>query len=194
MTGIARLCVYCGSSRAVAPLYREAARELGSRLAAARIGVVFGGGHVGLMGILADAALASGGKVTGIIPEHLRKKELAHNGLTRLIVVDSMHERKRLMAENADAFAILPGGIGTLDEFFEILSWKKLGLHEKPIFVLDLARYWAPLFTLLDTLVESGFASPDILSLIERVESVPSLMEALARSGRFRRKSLSQRF
>src|SRR3954452_11924612 len=130
---IRRLCVYCGSSGAVDRQYREAATELGARLGAAGIGLVYGGGRVGLMGLLADAALAGGGEVIGIIPSRLRDAELAHLGATELVVVESMHERKRRMAEQADAFAVLPGGIGTLDEMFEILSWKQLGLHDKPI-------------------------------------------------------------
>src|SRR5215472_2100931 len=119
MQNIRRLCVYCGSSGAVDQQYRAAASELGARLAAARIALVYGGGRVGLMGLLADAALAAGGEVIGIIPSRLRDAELAHHGATELVVVDSMHERKRLMAEKADAFAILPGGVGTLDELFE---------------------------------------------------------------------------
>src|SRR5437899_2575519 len=133
MPRIRRLCVYCGSSGAVDRQYREAASELGARLAAAGVGLVYGGGRVGLMGILADAALAAGGEVIGIIPSRLRTAELAHTGVTELVEVESMHERKRLMAEKADAFAILPGGIGTLDEMFETVSWKQLGLHDKAI-------------------------------------------------------------
>ncbi len=194
MTAIRQLCVYCGSSGAVAPSYREAASELGRRLAAARIGLVFGGGRVGLMGLLADAALAGGGEVTGVIPAHLRERELAHEGITRMILVESMHERKRRMTERADAFAILPGGIGTLDELFEILSWNQLGLHDKPIFILDIGRYWAPLFALLDAIAKSGFASYDTLSLLQRVGSVPALMEALFRPPESRREVLPERF
>ncbi len=195
MTAIIRqLCVYCGSSGAVAPVYREAASELGARLAAAGIGLVFGGGRVGLMGLLADAALAAGGSVTGIIPAHLRQREVAHEGVTRLVVVGSMHERKRQMAEKADAFAILPGGVGTLDEFFEILSWRQLGLHDKSIFILDLAEYWAPLFALLEEIVKNGFASRETLSLLQRVGSVPALMEALARPVESRREAHPERF
>ena len=112
------------------------------------------------MGLLADAVLAAGGEVTGIIPARLRDAELAHLGATELVVVDSMHERKRRMAEKADAFAILPGGIGTLDELFEMLSWKQLGLHEKPIVLVDIGGYWGPLRALLDHIVENGFAHP----------------------------------
>jgi hypothetical protein len=174
------VCVYCGSSGRVAALYREAASELGASLAAAGIEIVFGGGRVGLMGLLADAALAAGGRVTGIIPRHLRDAELAHPGLGELVIVESMHERKRLMAERADAFAVLPGGIGTLDETFEILSWKQLGLHDKPILVADVDGYWAPLRALLDHLVAGGFAAPRTRGLLQIVPSVAALMAALA--------------
>jgi hypothetical protein len=159
MSSIRRLCVYCGSSGAVDRQYRDAAAELGARLAAAGIGLVYGGGRVGLMGLLANAVLAGGGEVVGIIPSLLRDAELAHPGVTELVVVESMHERKRLMAERADAFAVLPGGIGTLDEMFEILSWKQLGLHDKTILLADIGSYWAPLRALLDDIVTKGFAS-----------------------------------
>src|SRR5215469_10927908 len=165
MPNIKALCVYCGSSGAVAAPYREAASELGAGLARAGIDVVFGGGRVGLMGLLADAALAGGGRVTGIIPTRLRDAELAHQGISELVIVPSMHERKQRMAERADAFAILPGGIGTLDETFEILSWKQLGLHDKPIFLVDIDGYWARLRSLLDDIVERGFAAPKTRAL-----------------------------
>ena len=180
MQRILRLCVYCGSSDAVDRQYREAASELGASLAQAGIELIYGGGRVGLMGLLADAALAAGGVVTGIIPARLRDAELAHEGATELIVVDSMHERKRVMAERADAFAILPGGIGTLDEMFEILSWKQLHLHEKPIFIVDIGGYWAPLRALLDHIVARGFARPEIGALLQVVPTVAALMGTLA--------------
>ena len=179
MSNIQRLCVYCGSSGAVDRQYREAATELGARLAAAGIGLVFGGGRVGLMGLLADAALAGGGEVIGIIPSRLRDAELAHRGATELVVVESMHERKRLMAEKADAFAILPGGIGTLDEMFEILSWKQLGLHGKPILLADIGGYWTPLRALLDDIVKKGFARPETRELLRVVPTVAALMATL---------------
>lgn len=177
---IRRLCVYCGSSGAVDRRYREAAGELGAHLAAAGIGLVYGGGRVGLMGLLADAVLAAGGEVIGIIPSRLRDAELAHLGATELVVVDSMHERKRVMAERADAFAILPGGVGTLDEMFEILSWKQLGLHDKPILLVDIGGYWEPLQNLLDHIVENGFARPKTRDLFRVVPSVAALMTALS--------------
>ncbi len=180
MQNIRSLCVYCGSSGAVAAQYRDAARELGARLAKAGIEVVYGGGRVGLMGLLADAALGAAGKVTGIIPSHIRDAEMAHHGVTELVVVDSMHERKRLMAERADAFAILPGGIGTLDETFEIVSWKQLRLHDKPILLVDIGGYWAPLRTLLDHIVAHGFARPETRGLLQIVPSVAGLMAMLS--------------
>jgi uncharacterized protein (TIGR00730 family) len=180
MQKIRRLCVYCGSSGAVDRQYRETASELGAHLAAAGIGLVYGGGRVGLMGLLADAALRAGGIVTGVISSRLRDAELAHQGATELVVVDSMHERKRAMTERADAFAILPGGIGTLDEMFEILSWKQLALHDKPIFLVDIGGYWAPLSALLDHVVAKGFARPQTRDLLRVVPNVPVLMAALA--------------
>jgi uncharacterized protein (TIGR00730 family) len=180
MQKIRCLCVYCGSSGAVDARYREAASELGASLAQAGVELVFGGGRVGLMGLLADAALAANGRVTGIIPSHLRSAELAHPGVSELVVVGSMHERKRLMAERADAFAVLPGGIGTLDEMFEIVSWKQLRLHDKPILLVDVGGYWAPLLALLEHIVDKGFARQQTRGLLRVVPSVPALMAALA--------------
>ena len=177
---IRRLCVYCGSSGAVDRHYRDAAMELGEQLAAAGIGLVYGGGRVGLMGLLADAVLDAGGEVIGIIPARLRDAELAHLGASELVVVDSMHERKRLMAERADAFAVLPGGVGTLDELFEILSWKQLGLHKKPITLVDIRGYWAPLRALLDHIIVAGFARPETQELFRVVPTVTALMVSLA--------------
>jgi len=180
MQNIRSLCVYCGSSGAVAAQYRDAANELGAQLARAGIVLVYGGGRVGLMGLLADATLAAEGKVTGIIPSRLRDAEVAHRGVTELIVVDSMHERKRLMAERADAFAILPGGIGTLDEMFEIVSWKQLRLHDKPILLVDIGGYWAPLLALLDHVVDTGFAGAQTRGLLQVVPSIAALLAALS--------------
>jgi uncharacterized protein (TIGR00730 family) len=194
MSNLRRLCVYCGSSGAVDRQYREAATELGARLAAAGIGLVFGGGRVGLMGLLADAALAGGGEVIGIIPSRLRDAELAHPGATELVVVESMHERKRLMAERADAFAVLPGGIGTLDEMFEILSWKQLGLHGKPILLADIGGYWAPLRALLDDVVTKGFARPEARELLRVVPTIAALMATLEAEAPARRDTASGLF
>jgi uncharacterized protein (TIGR00730 family) len=179
---IRSVCVYCGSAGAVDQRYRAAAAELGRSLAAARIALVFGGGRIGLMGVAADAALAAGGHVIGVIPAALRDAELAHQGVSELVVVDTMHDRKRIMAERADAFAILPGGIGTLDEAFEILTWRQLKLHDKPIFVVDVAGYWQPLRALLDHIVAHNFATNLVPRLVEIVPDVPVLMAALRRA------------
>ena len=176
---IRALCVYCGSSNAVAARHLEAAAELG-RLAAGRgIGIVFGGGHVGLMGALADGALDAGGKVTGIIPEHLRDLEVGHNGVTEMIVVDSMHTRKRRMFELSDAFCALPGGLGTLDETFEIVTWKQLGLHDKPVVLVNLDGFWDPLLALLAHQLEAGYIRPRHAGLYRVVEGIGSIFDAL---------------
>ncbi len=182
MEPISRVCVYCGSAGAVDARYREAARELGQRLAEAGIELVFGGGRIGLMGILADAALAARGRVVGIIPGRLRDAELAHPGVSELVIAGSMHDRKRLMAERADAFAVLPGGIGTLDEMFEIVTWRQLGLHDKPVFVVDVDGYWQTLRRLLDHLVAQGFAASLAPRLLEFVPDVGALMTALTQT------------
>jgi uncharacterized protein (TIGR00730 family) len=189
MKGIRRLCVYCGSSDAVEDRYRKAADELGARLAAAEIELVYGGGRVGLMGLLANAVLRANGTVIGIIPTRLVDAEAAHTGVTELVVVDSMHDRKRVMAEKADAFAILPGGIGTLDEFFEIVSWKQLSLHDKPILLVDVGGYWAPLRALLDHIISKGFARPQTREFVHVVPSVSALMAALSEAPAISRKT-----
>ena len=179
---IRSVCVYCGSADAVDERYRAAAAELGRSLAAAGITMVFGGGHIGLMGVAADAALAGGGRVIGVIPAALRDRELAHGRVGELVVVDTMHERKRIMAERSDAFAVLPGGIGTLDEFFEIMTWRQLGLHNKPIFLVDAAGYWGPLRALLDHIVAQQFAANLVPRLVEIVPDVATLMLRLERA------------
>lgn len=179
MQQVTRLCVYCGSNVGLDHRYRAAAQELGQCLAKAGIELVFGGGRIGLMGVLADAVLAAGGRVIGIIPERLRDAEAAHRGASELVVTGNMHDRKRLMAERADAFAILPGGIGTLDETFEILSWKQLGLHDKPIYLVDVESYWAALRRLIEHTVDSGFAQPKTRDLLSVVPTVAALLRAL---------------
>jgi uncharacterized protein (TIGR00730 family) len=180
MQQVTRLCVYCGSAAGLDHRYGDAARELGGAMAKAGIELIFGGGRIGLMGVLADAVLAGGGRVVGIIPRRLRDAELAHPGAGELVIVGSMHERKRIMAERADAFAILPGGIGTLDETFEILTWRQLGLHDKSIFLVDVAGYWQPLRDLLDHLVAQGFVQSLVPRLLEIVPNIAELMRALA--------------
>ena len=194
MRDIRRLCVYCGSSGAVDARYRQAAKDLGLHLAKAEVELVYGGGRVGLMGLLAEEVLSANGTVIGIIPRRLLDAEVAHRGVTELVVVDSMHDRKRLMAEKADAFAILPGGIGTLDEFFEIVSWKQLGLHDKPILLVDIDGYWVPLRALLDHIVVSGFARPQTAGLLHIVPSVPALMAALSEEPAVSRKTSVEQF
>src|SRR3954449_8956299 len=160
MPPLRRVCVYAGSSAGARPVYAHAARELGALLAARGIGVVYGGGKVGLMGALADAAMAAGGEVTGVIPRALLEREVGHRGVTSLRVVESMHQRKALMADLADAFVALPGGIGTLEELFEVFTWAHLGIHRKPLGVLDVARFYGPLEAMLDHAVEQGFLRP----------------------------------
>ena len=155
-----RICVFCGSSPGAQPEFGAAAEQLGHALAGAGIGLVYGGASVGLMGRLADSALAAGGEVIGVIPRALVDQEVAHHGLADLRVVGSMHERKALMADLADGFIALPGGLGTLDELFEILTWAQLGLHHKPIGLLDVAGYFAPLLAFLDGAVAARFLAP----------------------------------
>jgi uncharacterized protein (TIGR00730 family) len=180
MRHVGRLCVYCGSAVGGDRRYREAARELGEALGLAGIELVYGGGRVGLMGILADAVLNAGGRVIGVIPERLRDAELAHQDASELVIASSMHDRKRLMAERADAFAVLPGGIGTLDEMFEMLTWRHLELHDKPIFLVDVAGYWRPLRDLLDHLAAHRFTAQVVPRLLEIVPDVEGLMAVLA--------------
>jgi uncharacterized protein (TIGR00730 family) len=160
------ICIYCGSSSGTAPDYVEAARRIGTILARRRLGLVYGGGRVGLMGIVADAVLAGGGRVVGVIPEALATREVAHDGLNELNVVADMHERKALMARRADAFLTLPGGIGTFEEFFETLSWAALSLHHKPMGLLNVAGYFDHLLALLDHAVAERFLKKEFLDLL----------------------------
>jgi uncharacterized protein (TIGR00730 family) len=155
-----RICVFCGSSPGHDPRYLEAARTMGHTLARRGLGLVYGGGSVGLMGAVADAALAAGGEVIGVIPQVLQIRELAHRSLTTLHVVGSMHERKALMAELSDGFVALPGGMGTLEELSEVLTWAQLGLHARPIGLLDVAGYYQPLADFFDRAVGAGFLRP----------------------------------
>lgn len=176
---IETVCVYCGSSNRVDSVYKDTARAVGKALAEKNIHLVYGGGHVGLMGIVADSALENGGKVTGIIPEHIRAHEMQHTGLTELIVVETMHIRKSLMAEKADAFVILPGGMGTMDEFFEIMTWKQLGLHTKPIIFFNVNGFWDPAFALIEHVIGHRFAMPDNLDIFDRATTVDEMLTAL---------------
>jgi uncharacterized protein (TIGR00730 family) len=176
------VCVYCGSSARVIDVYKSAATELGQRLAAAGVGLVYGGGRIGLMGLVADAAAAGGVPVVGVIPHFLDKLEVANPNCTELIRTDTMHARKTVMAERADGFVVLPGGFGTLDEAFEILTWKQLGLHSKPIVFVNVNGYWDPLLALVDRLVDSAFARPENRKLFTVVEGVADVLPALAAS------------
>lgn len=151
------IAVFCGSRAGASPIYAEAGRKLGHALAARSLTLVFGGGHIGMMGVLADAVLEKGGQVIGVIPRFLVEKELAHNRLTRLDIVETMHERKARMADLAEAFLALPGGFGTADEFFEILTWAQLKLHKHPIGLLEVNGYFAPLLAWMDHMVHEGF-------------------------------------
>ncbi len=180
MTQLRALCVYCGASERGDPRHLAAANALG-RLAAERgVEIIFGGGHVGMMGAVADGALAAGGRVTGVIPEILMAREVQHHGATEMIVVKSMHVRKQHMVELSDAFCILPGGLGTLDEAFEILTWKQLGLHDKPVVLLNLNGYWNPLTRLLDHLVTSRYASPRHTQLWQVVAKIEDVFDVVA--------------
>jgi hypothetical protein len=154
---VKNICVFCGSSFGRKPAYARAARQLGAALASRDFGLVYGGGSIGLMGAVADAALEAGAPVVGVIPRALARREIAHHGLTRLEVVPSMHARKARMARLSDAFVAMPGGIGTLEELFEVLTWGYLGIHAKPTGLLDVGGYWKPLVQLLDHAVEEGF-------------------------------------
>ena len=174
------ICVYCGSSSGVAQAYKDAAVSLGRWAGERGVDVIYGGGRVGLMGLVADAALAAGGRVTGIIPQHIVEMEVAHRTLTELLIVDTMHVRKRTMAERADAFVILPGGLGTLDETFEILTWKQLGLHDKPIFIANIDGYWDPLLALVRHGVGRGFIRPRHARLFDDFSDTEALFAALA--------------
>jgi len=173
------VCVFCGSRDGADPAYRAAAEELGSGLAAAGWQLVYGAGDVGLMGAVAEAAQAGGGDTMGVIPVHLLPREGGKRDLTRFVVTENMHERKKVMFMNSDAIVVLPGGAGTLDEFFEVLTWRQIGLHEKPIFLLDTAGYWTPLLDLLDHVVQKGFADNTILNFLTPVSDVPDLVRHL---------------
>lgn len=180
--GIKNVCVYCGSSARADEIFKQASAELGRILAENGVRIVFGGGRVGLMGIVSDAALNNGGEVVGIIPNHIAEKEVAHNGLTELYVVETMHERKQMMVDRADAFVIMPGGLGTMDEFFEIFTWWQLGLHDKPIIIINVAGFWTPLLALIDNIIEHKFARPEDRQHLKFIDSVDGVMDALIRS------------
>ncbi|MFK0086266.1 TIGR00730 family Rossman fold protein [Pseudomonas sp. NPDC090755] len=173
------VCVFCGASTGVNPAYREAAIALGQALAHRGLTLVYGGGAVGLMGIVADAAMAAGGEVIGIIPQALMDAEVGHTGLSRLEVVDGMHARKARMAELSDAFVALPGGLGTLEELFEVWTWGQLGYHAKPLGLLDVNGFYSKLGSFLDHVVEEGFVRPQHRAMLKLADAPDALLDAM---------------
>ena len=178
---VKRVCVFCGASSGRRVVYADAARAFGATCARRGLGVVYGGGRVGLMGAVADAALAEGGDVSGVIPQELVDRELAHGGLTELHVVASLHERKALMAELSDGFVALPGGFGTLDELAEQLTWSQLGLHAKPVGLLDVEGFWRPLVAVARHMVDEGYVREADLRAVVVGEDPDALLDALGR-------------
>ena len=178
--GVKRICVFCGSNVGARAAYRQAAEQLGRALAGRKIGLVYGGGNIGLMGVLADVALEAGGEVQGVIPHALVAREVAHQGLTKLHVVESMHERKQLMADLSDAFLALPGGYGTFEEFCEAVTWSQLGIHKKPCGLLNVEGYFDHLIAQLDHAVGEQFLHPDNRALVLEARQPEALLDALA--------------
>ena len=182
MTPLRSVCVFCGSRPGAAPDYAEAARALGQGIAAEGWRLVYGAGDVGLMGEVARSALAAGAPTMGVIPTHLMGKERGKRDLAQLVITEDMHERKKVMFMNSDAIVVLPGGAGSLDEFFEVLTWRQIGLHRKPIFLLDTKGYWQPLIQLVNHVVDQGFAEPSLLRSFDAVPDVPGLLARLRTS------------
>lgn len=176
---IKSICLFCGSSAGHKPIYREAAEHFGATLAARGITLVYGGGDVGLMGVAADAALAAGGKVIGVIPRSLMDMEVGHLGLTEMHVVETMHERKALMASRSDAFIALPGSFGTLDEMFEVLTWNQIGAHDKPVGLLNVAGYYDALLTFVKHIEMEGFLRPQHVPLLRVHDELDGLLDLL---------------
>ncbi|TVO57858.1 MAG: TIGR00730 family Rossman fold protein [Denitromonas halophila] len=175
-----RLCVFCGARPGKRPEYTAAAQALGRTLAERGIELVYGGGNIGLMGVVADACMSAGGSAIGVIPEALLKWEVGHQALTRLEVVDSMHTRKARMAELSDGFIALPGGLGTFEELFEVLTWSQLGFHGKPIGLLNVANYYTPLVQMVDNGVDEGFMKPENAALLLRDDNIDGLLRQMA--------------
>jgi len=173
------VCVFCGSRMGNDPAYEAAASALGGALAKASMRLVYGAGDVGLMGAVANGAQAHGGQTFGVIPVHLLQKEVGKRDLSTFVITENMHERKKVMFMNADAFVTLPGGAGSLDELFEVLTWRQLGLHEKPVFLLNTNGYWRPLLKLIEDMVAQGFAEQSFLKSLHVVDSVEDLMNEL---------------
>jgi uncharacterized protein (TIGR00730 family) len=181
MPHIHSVAVFCGSRVGNDPAYHAAAQALGRGLAQAGIRLVYGGGRIGLMGIMANAALTAGGAVLGVIPEFLTRREVAHESITELVVTDSMHSRKQRMFEASDAFVSLPGGLGTLDETIEIITWRQLRLHAKPILICDVAGSAAPFLATIEAAIDADFALPEALQLYEVLRTVPDVLHRLSR-------------
>lgn len=179
MSAIQSVAVFCGSRVGNDPAFAEATRALGQGLAAAGIRLVYGGGRIGLMGVLADAVIAAGGQASGVIPDFLQQLEVAHQGLTELEITDTMHSRKKRMSDIADAFVTMPGGLGTLDETIEIITWRQLKLHDKPILICDIKGSARPLLAAIEAAIEMGFARPDARNLYETVDGVPGVLARL---------------
>ena len=180
MTTLGSLCVYCGSKSGADPRHEATAAELGRLMAEAGVRLVYGGGSIGLMGTVADAVLANGGEAFGVIPKGLFTTEIGHPGLTELVEVGSMHERKAMMAAEADAFIALPGGLGTLEELAEITTWSQLGIHNKPVGVLNIDGFWEPLLGFLDGAADAGFIRPQHRDIILRITAVEDVIPALS--------------
>ncbi len=174
------LCVFCGSRNGNDPDFVLEAKKLARTMAEKNIEFVYGGGSIGIMGVLADEVLKHGGRVTGVIPEFLQKHEVGHSKLSELIITESMHERKRTMFERSDGFVVLPGGLGTLDETFEIMTWKQLRLHDKPIIVLDCKDYWQPFEKLVNATIENGFAHEGVKDLYTLVKSAENVFQSFS--------------
>jgi uncharacterized protein (TIGR00730 family) len=173
------VCVFCGSQYGADPIHRRVATQLGATLGAAGVAVIYGGGHVGLMGAVADAAMAAGGEVIGLIPTRLLEREVGHRAITELITTPDMFERKRQMIDRADAFVILPGGLGTLDELLEVVTLRQLGYHDKPIILVNHGGYWDPFIALVDQVVQHKFALPGARTLYRVVDTVEQVLPAL---------------
>lgn len=174
------VCVFCGASNNVASQYLEIGRVMGEKMAQNQMRLIYGGGDCGVMGAIANSVMANGGKVTGVFPESLKNIENEHQSLTEIIIVETMHQRKEIMYQRSKAFVIFPGGFGTMDEMFEILTWKQLKLHEKPIIIMNHNGYWDHLVALMENIVENGFAAEEVKSYYRVVKTLDELMAALS--------------
>jgi uncharacterized protein (TIGR00730 family) len=179
MAPFQNICVYCGASNRASDRYKQAAQDVGRILAEHKMGLVYGGGRMGLMGMVANSVLEHGGRAVGIIPKHLQDREERHDNLDELHIVETMHARKQMMVDRSDAFLILPGGYGTLDEAFEILTWKQLGLHNKPIIFLNIYNFWSPLKELKQHLFEESFIKGDDLKLFSIIDTIDQIIPTL---------------